>query len=62
MLIGALTGAIFGWVSSAESELKGDGTRSVETGLATLAPGDFLKIGISLLTLGRELGQMVRRN
>ncbi|MGL4650861.1 MAG: hypothetical protein ACRC1H_15745, partial [Caldilineaceae bacterium] len=63
VLIGAAAGALFGWVSSAEgSRTNADGTRSGATGLSTLAPGDFLKIGISLLTLGRELGQMVRRS
>jgi gas vesicle protein len=58
MLIGAATGALFGWISSHESE---DADRSTSLGLATLQPGDLLKIGISLLTLGREMSQMVKR-
>lgn len=60
LLLGAAAGAVFGWVASAEHE-NADGTRSRAVGLSALAPGDFLKIGISLLTLGRELAQMVRR-
>jgi len=58
MLIGAAAGAVFGWISAHEGD---DPERTGATGLSTLAPGDFLKIGISLLTLARELGQMVRR-
>lgn len=60
LAIGAAAGAIFGWISSGEHS-SNDGTRTAEVGLSTLAPGDFLKIGISLLTLARELGQMVKR-
>ncbi len=60
LAIGAAAGAVFGWVSSQE-HVQSDGTRMGTVGLSTLAPNDFLKIGISLLSLARELGAMVRR-
>lgn len=59
MLIGAAAGAVFGWISAHDGN---DPEQTRVTGLSALAPSDFLKIGISLLTLARELGQMVRRS
>ncbi len=56
MAAGALLGAAFGWVF-------GDGQEHEETrvGLAKLGPADYIKLGISVLTLAREFGSMMRR-
>lgn len=58
LLAGALIGAIFGsMLAEADEPGRAPGT----TGLAAMNTGDFFKIGISLLTLARELGQMTRK-
>ncbi len=56
MVAGALLGAAFGWVF-------GDGQEQEETraGLAKLGPADYIKLGISVLSLAREFGSMMRR-
>lgn len=58
MVAGALLGALFGsMLAEADDPSRSPGS----TGLAALNTGDFFKIGISLLTLARELGQMTRK-
>ncbi len=55
---GALLGATMGWVF-------GDGKEQADeqgkTALAALGPGDYIKLGISILVLAREFSGMVRR-
>ena len=55
---GALLGAAMGWVF-------GDGKEQADeqgkNALAALGPGDYHKLGISILVLAREFSGMVRR-
>lgn len=52
---GALLGAAFGWVVG-DNEPDGDG----KVGLAALGPADYFQLGISILTLARQFGSMLR--
>lgn len=58
LVAGALLGALFG---SMLAEEDAPGRAPGTTGLAALKAGDYFKIGISLLTLARELGAMTRK-
>jgi len=54
---GALLGATFAWIA-------GDGSGEEDTdgnALAHLGPGDYFTLGISILTLARQFGGMLRR-
>ncbi|HMN29808.1 MAG TPA: hypothetical protein PKE45_16775 [Caldilineaceae bacterium] len=54
---GALLGAVFAWIaSSGEGDKRGE-----PAGLAALGPGDYLQLGISILTLGRQFSSMVKK-
>jgi hypothetical protein len=58
LLAGALLGAAFAWVAS-----DGEAKDSDEpAGLAALGPGDYLQLGISILTLARQFSSMVRKS
>jgi hypothetical protein len=59
VLAGALLGAAIGWVVADGSEERGAGGERM--GVAALGPGDYFKLGISILTLAREFGQMMKR-
>lgn len=52
---GALLGAAFGWVVG-DNEPDDDG----KIGLAALGPADYFQLGISILTLARQFGSMLR--
>jgi hypothetical protein len=57
VVAGALLGAAFAWVAS-------DGKREGEEGelgLASLGPTDYFQLGISILTLARQFGGMLKR-
>ena len=55
---GALLGAAFAWVASD----KGSSDEIVHKGpLADLSPMDYFALGISILTLARQFGGMVKR-
>jgi hypothetical protein len=54
---GALLGAAFAWVASEGVDEEG-GER---LGLAALGPGDYFQLGISILTLARQFGSMVKK-
>lgn len=54
LFAGALLGAAFGWVvgdDDADEEMPG---------LAALGPSDYFQLGISILTLARQFGNMIR--
>ena len=54
LLAGALLGAAFGWVV-------GDQDPDEEMpGFAALGAGDYFQLGISILTLARQFGNMIR--
>ena len=54
LLAGALLGAAFGWV------IGDDDLDEEMPGLAALGPGDYFQLGISILTLARQFGSMIR--
>jgi len=55
LVAGALLGAAFGWVVG-DNEPDDDG----KMGLAALGPADYFQLGISILTLARQFGSMLR--
>lgn len=59
LVLGATIGAIFGWMvaDSKKQRLPGQ-----PTGLQAIAPGDYMKIGVAILTLAREFGQMLNKH
>lgn len=57
--LGAAVGAIFGMIVGDADDAQVAVKRS---SLATVSPTDYLKIGISVLTLAREFGQMLRKS
>jgi hypothetical protein len=57
LVAGALLGAAFAWVASDDEAKAGD----EPAGLAALGPGDYLQLGISILTLARQFSSMVRK-
>lgn len=52
---GAILGGAFGWVV-ADNEPDEDG----KMGLAALGPADYFQLGISILTLARQFGSMLK--
>ena len=54
LLAGAVLGAALGWVVS------DDDLDDEMSGLASLGPGDYFQLGISILTLARQFGGMIR--
>jgi len=55
LVAGAILGGAFGWVVG-DNEPDDDG----QMGLAALGPGDYFQLGISILTLARQFGSMLR--
>lgn len=56
---GAAVGALFGMVVGDADDAQVAVKRS---SLATVSPADYIKLGISVLTLAREFGQMLRKS
>lgn len=57
LFAGALLGAAFAWVASDGSNEGNDGEIS---GVAKLGPTDYFSLGVSILTLARQFGDMLR--
>ena len=57
VLSGALLGAAFAWVAGDGAEGEGD----ERVGLTALGPGDYIALGISILTLARQFSGMIKR-
>jgi hypothetical protein len=57
LVAGALLGAALGWVVSDGDAESGEGA----VGLAALGPADYFQLGISILSLARQFGGMVRK-
>lgn len=57
LFAGALLGAAFAWMAS-DSQGEGDDAAS---SFAQLGPGDYFTLGISILTLARQFGGMLKR-
>ena len=56
LIAGALLGAAFAWVAG-----DADDDDDEEVGIAALGPRDYFALGISILTLARQFGGMVRK-
>ena len=56
ILAGALLGATFAWVASDSVNDEDEAA-----GIAALGPKDYFALGISILTLARQFGSMVRK-
>jgi hypothetical protein len=56
VLVGAAVGALLGWTAT-------DGHKDAEDEhpLAVLGPTDYIQLGISVLTLARQFGAMLKR-
>lgn len=61
LLIGTLIGAVVGAILALTSAESYDEASSSEHPLAALGPGDYLQLGIGILTLARQLGSMLKR-
>lgn len=61
LLVGTLGGAALGIVLALVSSDGYDDAKSGESPLQALGPGDYLTLGISILTLARQFGQMLKR-
>lgn len=61
LLIGTLVGAIFGAVLALISSEGYDEASSSENPIQTLGMGDYLTLGISMLTLARQFGGLLKR-
>ena len=57
VLSGALLGAAFAWVAGDGGDAEGD----EHLGLTALGPGDYIALGISILTLARQFSGMIKR-
>lgn len=58
-VLGGAVGAIFGVIIGEAN----DGQVAVKrSSLAGVSPADYMKIGISILTLAREFGQILRKS
>jgi len=62
LLIGTISGAVLGaalaWVASDADDVD-LGTRSA---VSQLGPGEYIALGISILTLARQFSHMMRNN
>lgn len=54
--IGAVFGAVIGWTASSDVDYL-DGEKH---GVSNLKPKDYLALGMSMLTLARQFGEMLR--
>ncbi|MCB0047271.1 MAG: hypothetical protein H6642_15700 [Caldilineaceae bacterium] len=54
-LAGASLGALFAWSVTNVDEDDG------EVGISALGPGDFVGIGIAVLSLARQFSEMIRK-
>jgi len=61
LLIGTGIGALIGAVLALTSAAGYDDAQSSESPISALGPGDYFALGISVLTLARQFGQMLKR-
>jgi hypothetical protein len=61
LLIGTAIGALVGAILALTSADGYDETSSAGSPIASLGPGDYFQLGISILTLARQFGQMLKR-
>jgi hypothetical protein len=61
LIIGTLVGAAVGAILALTSSDGYDEAKSSENPIAALGPGDYFQLGISILTLARQFGSMLKR-
>jgi hypothetical protein len=61
LLIGTVVGALVGAVLALTSASGDDDADGSENPIAALGPSDYFQLGISILTLARQFGQMLKR-
>jgi hypothetical protein len=61
LLIGIAIGAAVGAVLALTSADGYDEAKSSESPIAALGPADYFQLGIGVLTLARQFGQMLKR-
>jgi len=61
LLIGVGVGALIGAILALTSSEGYDEASSSESPIKALGPGDYFALGISVLTLARQFGQMLKR-
>jgi hypothetical protein len=52
---GAVLGALFAWIATDVDDSDG------QVGITALGPGDYIGLGIAILTLARQFSGMVRK-
>ncbi len=61
LIIGTLVGAAVGAILALTSTEGYDEAESSENPIAALGVGDYFQLGISILTLARQFGSMLKR-
>jgi hypothetical protein len=61
LLIGTIGGAVIGALLGLTSSNGYDDAKASESPIAALGPVDYFTLGISVLTLARQFGQMLKR-
>lgn len=61
LLIGTAIGAVVGAILALTSADGYDEAKASENPIAALGPGDYFQLGISILTLARQFGSMLKR-
>ena len=61
LLIGTAIGALVGAVLALTASEGYDEASSAENPIAALGPADYFQLGIGVLTLARQFGQMLKR-
>ena len=61
LLIGTVAGALIGAILALTSSEGYDDANASESPIAALGPADYFQLGIGVLTLARQFGQMLKR-
>lgn len=61
LLIGTIAGACLGAILALTSTSGYDEAAEGESPIAALGPSDYFQLGIGVLTLARQFGQMLKR-
>ena len=61
LLVGTIVGALVGAVLALTSADGYDEATRAENPIAALGPADYFQLGIGVLTLARQFGQMLKR-
>ena len=61
LIIGTVAGALIGAILALTSAEGHDDVSAAESPIATLGPADYFQLGIGVLTLARQFGQMLKR-